>query len=250
MSLPVYLINLPRDQQRLQAMAAQLQTLGLPFEAVPAIYGKDLGPAQRAALYDHAANRRRYHDPLLDGEIGCYASHLQVWQRLVDSHAPAALVLEDDVLLQPALVPVLRALAARPAGWHMVKLIGRDVERPWQPRPLTEGVALIRYRRVPSLTSAYVLSREGAARLLAARRPFFRPVDIDLRHWWECGLSVAGAYPYPVRHAPAGAVSSIGQRERPGGALRRLHKLGLQALYSVRCTWANLHQAPPGLGDR
>ncbi len=248
MSLPVYLINLPRDGQRLQAMTRQLQDLALPFEVLPAVCGRDLLPAERAALYDEQTNARRFHAPLVDGEIGCYASHLRAWQRLLDSGAPAALVLEDDVLLRPSLLPVLRALASRPHGWQMVKLIGRDVERPWHPKVLTDGVALIGYRRLPSLTSAYVLSREGAASLLAARRRFFRPVDTDLRHWWECGLSVAGAYPYPVAHAQSGEESRIGQRDLNGGARRRWRKLWFQTLYVLGSAWANLRRGPPGAG--
>lgn len=248
MSLPVYLINLPRDRQRLLAMATQLQQLDLPFECLPAVYGKALSPAEREALYDEQANAARFHTPLVDGEIGCYASHLRAWQHLLDSDAPAALVLEDDVLLRPSLLPVLRALVAQPAGWQMVKLIGRDFERPWWSQALTDGVALIGYRRLPSLTSAYVLSREGAARLLAARRPFFRPVDTDLRHWWECGLAVAGAYPYPVQHAQASQNSSIGQRDPGVGARRRWRKLWFQTRYLLCSAWFNLRRPAPSAG--
>lgn len=249
MTLPVYVINLPRDAARMQVMAEQLGGLGQGFERVPAVYGRDLTPAQRAVLYDEAANRRHYHDPLLDGEIGCYASHLRVWQRLIDADAPAALVLEDDVRLAPMLGPVLQAIAALPEGWDMVKLIGRDVERPWQHWPLCDGVDLIRYRRVPSLTSAYVVSRLGARKLLAHRQPFYRPVDTDLRYWWESDLRMYGAYPYPVAHGQGAAQSSIGQRELAGGAARRWRKLRSQLHYSLSAWWANLrsrNQGSPG----
>lgn len=237
--MPIYVINLPRDAQRWQDMAQRLAGMALPCARVDAVYGHDLSPPQRAALYDTAANRQRYFQPLQPGEIGCYASHLQVWQRLLDSGAPCALVLEDDIDPGATLPAVLQALAARPRGWDMVKLIGRDAEQPWRRWPLATGVSLIRYRRLPSLTGAYVLSAAGARKLLAARQPFFRPIDVDLRYWWECGLQVYGAYPYPMRHAPASADSSIGQRQRPAGLASRWHKWRGQLAYTAMAVWAN-----------
>lgn len=232
--LPVYLINLPRDAERLRRMAAQLDALGLGYERIDAVLGRALGPDELAALYDPERNRRFFHDPLVPGEIGCYASHLRVWQRVIDSDAQAALVLEDDVILRPALVPVLRAVAALPPRWDMVKLIGRDAESPQRSWPLADGVELIAYRRVPSLTSAYIVSRRGAGKLLAHRRPFFRPVDTDLRHWWECDdLRIFGTRPYPVAHGDDAVQSSIGKREMADAFGHRWRKVREQWRYSL-----------------
>lgn len=237
--MPVYVVNLPRDADRMQRMAAQLEALGLRFERIDAVLGRALSDAERATLYDAERNRHRFHDPLVPGEIGCYASHLKVWQRLVDGRDEAALVLEDDVLLRPALVPVLHAVATLPPRWDMVKLIGRDRESPWRAWPLCEGIQLIRYRRVPSLTSAYVVSRAGATKLLAHRRPFFRPIDTDLRHWWECDLRLYGTQPYPVAHGPDAAQSSIGKRELADAFGHRWRKVRDQWRYSIGAWRAN-----------
>lgn len=59
-----------------------------------------------------------------------------------------------------------------------------------------------------------------------------RPVDVDLRHWWACGLDV---HPYPVRGAAWGRQSSIGARTAGSSLRARLHKVWLQ----MRCTWLN-----------
>lgn len=249
MSCPVYLINLPRDAQRLAVMRQQLDAMQLPFEWVQAVYGKDLTPAQRAALYDERANAARYHQVMTPGEIGCYASHLSVWQKLVESDAPFALVLEDDVELLPQLPAVLAAVAALPPRWDMIKLVGRDKESPWQRWPLpasAQGTDLIRYRRPPSLTGAYLVSREGAAKLLAAHRPFFRPIDVDLRHWWTSGLRLYGLAPYPIALGEESFVSSIGQRELGNPWSRRWRKVRGQWAYNLRNAWANAGLARQG----
>jgi hypothetical protein len=46
------------------------------------------------------------------GELGCYLSHVAVMRALLASSHRFALVLEDDVLLTPALRPVLQGLLA------------------------------------------------------------------------------------------------------------------------------------------
>ncbi len=249
--VPVFVINLPRDADRLRAMTAQLRRLRLDFERVAGVVGRELSPAEQAAIYDAARNRREFHLGLVAGEIGCYASHLKVWQQVVDRGIACALVLEDDVALGDALPATLAAVAALPPRWDMIKLIGRARERPWQRRPLVRErvltIDLIRYRRVPSLTGAYLVSADGARRLLAARRSFARPVDTDIRHWWECGLRLFGAYPYPVRNGSSAAQSSIGRREEARSLSHRmairLHKWWLQVSYSLHSWWANARSA-------
>lgn len=246
MTLPVFLINLDRDAERLAQMSQRLASLSLPFERVPAVLGRSLSPDERQSLYDPARNREHYHTPLVDGEIGCYASHLRLWQRLAKLGIPAALVLEDDVLLEPALVPVAQALAACAEGWDMVKLMGRPREPEAQTHPLTDSVKLLRYHRPPSLTGAYLISASGAKKLARARQPFFRPVDVDIRYWWECELRLFGVYPYPVREAPAAEQSSIGQRRGVSRGLRwRLRKWWVQSLYLWASQRATAQQTPP-----
>lgn len=240
MSCPVYLINLPRDTRRFAMMQAQLQRLALPFEQVPAVYGRELSEVERARLYSPALNRARFHQAMVPGEIGCYASHLQVWQRLVNSGAPHALVLEDDAELRPKLPAALRAAAALPPHWDMIKLVGRETESVQQrwALPCNTG-ELIRYQRVPSLTCAYLVSREGALKLLRSRQPFFRPIDVDLRHWWEADLRLFGLTPYPTGQTEEATTSSIGCREIGAWWSRRWRKGRTQWHYSSSNARAN-----------
>jgi glycosyl transferase, family 25 len=225
-SWPIFLINLERDVERRVFMQNQLSALGLVAEWFPAVLGRTLSETAIAALYSVERNQRRYPMPLTAGEIGCYASHLLVWRRLLDSNAEAALVLEDDVELLASLPDVVGLLRDRldSRRWDMIKLIGR-LGRELVLRELNLGAAsLIRYRRVPSYTGAYVVSRVGAEKLLASRQPFGRPIDVDLRFWWENRLNVFGALPYPVAHAPIGAASSIGRKGEKLGLAYRLRR--------------------------
>lgn len=194
-SLPLVFVNLDRDVERRQRLEAELARLHLRGARLHAVWWADVPAAQQDALYSAELNRRQYYKPLVNGEKGCYASHIQAWRQLLASDAPAMVVLEDDVRLDDRLADGIAAIAALDIPWDMVKLIGREHEKVRSQRPLLPDVALIEYQRVPSMTAGYVISRAGAARLLQTRVPFGRPIDVDLRFWWENQLRILGTLP-------------------------------------------------------
>lgn len=208
--LPLVFINLDKDSERRTRIEGQLAHLGLPGERLPAVWWKHLPPAEQSLLYSAERNHGLYYQPLVDGEKGCYASHIQAWRQLLASDAPALVVLEDDVRLTPQFADVVNAIAALQEPWDMVKLLGRDREKVRSQRPLVPGTALVDYSRVPSMTAGYVVSRAGAAKLLAHRQPFGRPIDVDLRFWWECDqLRILGVSPSAIALDDTSEVSSI-----------------------------------------
>ena len=209
-TLPLVFINLDKDSERRTRIEGQLAHLGLPGERLPAVWWKHLPPAEQSLLYSAERNHGLYYQPLVDGEKGCYASHIQAWRQLLASDAPALVVLEDDVRLTPQFADVVNAIAALQEPWDMVKLLGRDREKVRSQRPLVPGTALVEYSRVPSMTAGYVVSRAGAAKLLAHRQPFGRPIDVDLRFWWECDqLRILGVSPSAIALDDTSEVSSI-----------------------------------------
>lgn len=210
MRLPIVFINLDRDAERRTRLLAELQQIDMPSERFPAVWWADVPPEQASRWYSDDLNARQYYKPLRNGEKGCYASHIGAWQQLLASDAPALVVLEDDVRLTPQFAEVVKAIAALQEPWDMVKLLGRDREKVRSQRPLVPGTALVDYSRVPSMTAGYVVSRAGAAKLLAHRQPFGRPIDVDLRFWWECDqLRILGVSPSAIALDDTSEVSSI-----------------------------------------
>ena len=137
--MEVVVINLATRAERWSAVWQQLLGMGMDPVRIPAVHGASLSSEQRSALYSEQLNRRLYHQPLCDGEIGCYASHLAVWERLLRSGADCIAVLEDDVEIDPSLPQVLAAIESMPGDWDLVKLIGRSVEKVDGAQPLCEG---------------------------------------------------------------------------------------------------------------
>jgi glycosyl transferase family 25 len=252
--MDIVVINLDAHAERWRETHAAFAALGLDVRRLPAVCGDRLASDELAGLADPALNRRQHHKPLRPGEIGCYASHMAAWRQLLKSRAALMAVFEDDVELSPELPGVLQALEAAAPQWDVVKLFGRQHESARERRGLLADADLISYRRVPSHTCAYVISRRGAHKLLASRQPFGRPVDIDMRHWWENGLTVLGVQPYPVRAAARSLDSTIDAGRRGcSGLPMRLRKLWLQARYTLLNAYhAGLagrsgHTSPSGL---
>jgi len=210
--VPVLLINLDRSTDRLARMRTEFAGAGLAFERFPAIDGTDLPPSVRPYFCDASG---RIVSPLRAGEIGCYASHLAIWQRIAEGcYGSAALVCEDDIGLPEALQPLLALLLrATPRGWDVVRL-SSDTNRPVAAvAGLGGGRSLIRYWRAPLLAGAYLVSRAGAGKLL---RPGVRhqPVDVDLARPWLFGLDAYGVAPAPIaQHAAHSTIEGMGGRE-------------------------------------
>ncbi|MDM4765551.1 glycosyltransferase family 25 protein [Pelomonas sp. SE-A7] len=238
--MPLLFINLDRDAERRARLEAELKRLDIAGERFPATLWTALSDSEQASYYSSALNERVFHKPLVNGEKGCYASHLRAWQWLLDSSHPALVVLEDDVRLKPEFARVVEAIATLPAGWDMVKLLGRPAtgkaEKLRGQHPLTGGYELVDYARIPSLTAGYVISRSGAEKLLTSRLPFGRPIDVDLRHFWENGLRIQGVEPAAIELDETSFESSIGDKPK-GGLAARWRKFRHKAAYSVLNRW-------------
>jgi glycosyl transferase family 25 len=231
---PVLLINLVGSKDRLATAQAEMSRAGVEFERIEAVDGR-LRPAEeiaRLAPWDRAA----FFKALSPGEVGCYLSHLAAAERIVKEGWPRALVMEDDFRLTPAFAPTLRALMALPEVPHLVKLEG-SLSGGEVVAELASGNRLVRHRRPPVRTVALFWSLEGARRFLAVAHPLRRPVDVQLKHWWEGDLEILAVSPAPVtqdeKHATA---STIGAR-RPQGFAGRLRQWRYRLGYAFESQW-------------
>jgi glycosyl transferase family 25 len=211
--IPVFFINLDQHKDRRQFIESQLAAAGFHAERIAGIDGDNL-PEFLSSYFPRSS--------LSPGEIGCYASHLLVWRTVVERDLPHALVLEDDVQIENDAADLVdELLRVLPQGWDYVHMDGRPRSRGFAARPLGELTGkrkLIRFSRIPDGTVAYLISNQGARKLLA---PTVRlaPVDTAIRRPWQWGLDLYGVTNPPFR--PAEFPSTI---ETRGSRSRRQHK--------------------------
>jgi GR25 family glycosyltransferase involved in LPS biosynthesis len=132
--------------------------------------------------------------------VGCFLSHLAVWQRFIQSDAPIALIVEDDVLPSPDFSPTLarRLLADLPPDADML-LLGYTIMD-----GLAEKTASSCFRRIYYYngTFAYLLTRKGCHNLLSRLLPIRTHIDnqISLELVTDRSLRVYGAEPRLFSH--------------------------------------------------
>lgn len=218
-------INLDRDEVRLTAVAAEFARHDMAFERFAAVEGLAVPEPLRDYFFDGDG---RPAAALTRGEIGCYASHLSVWRRVAAGEHPVTLVCEDDIRLPDNFQAVLAAaLEAAPAGWDVIRLSAPSKRTLWPIRQICDGHRLVHYSKIPPLLGAYLISQQGAEKLL---KPGLRgrPVDLDMARPWEIGLHLYGIDPAPV-YQPTKNTSSIDSVEKRHYARRATGVLGIRS---------------------
>lgn len=174
--MDIYLINLARRPDRLAAMASQAKTLGLRLTRLDARDARDSDMGTIDQWFQPGG-------PLGEiprGDKCCSLSHRDAWQRLVDSGASHAAVLEDDVVLKDGARFVLHGDDWIPKGIDLIKL--EHYGPPGQSVLLSDfaeighGFRIARMHSRHTGAAAYILSRRAAEILLAIPR-FDLPVD-------------------------------------------------------------------------
>jgi glycosyl transferase family 25 len=218
----ILVINLERDVERLAHMRTQLDAAKLPFDRFPALRGDELPESLQRFFAEDA--------DLSVGEVGCYASHLAILEKMASGEITSpVLILEDDLALPADLAAIIDALLkVAPRDWDFVRLSN-------QPRWAVRRVAdfagrysLCRYSEVPGSTGASLVSKDGAVKFLKGGPRRF-PVDQDLRRPWAWGLNMFGVAPAPITPdvLPQSSISTMSpstgdRRRRQADAIRRI----------------------------
>jgi len=176
-SMRIFVINLARRPDRLAAMAAQLERLGLTFERFDAVDAKTVDPSELGASFTAQGAMAE----LTPGDKACTSSHMHLWRRIAAGLDNHAVILEDDVRLSDAAWRFLSGGGWIPPAAGLIKL-----ERFGDAEQITivgRNGAHVFDREVAPLLSrhpgsgGYVISREKAALLAAMTQKIALPVD-------------------------------------------------------------------------
>ena len=96
MQIPIFVINLPKDKERLIFMENQINKLGLSYEIIKGFYGDDEKVIQNC---DDQLAIKEHGKVLMKGEKGCAYSHRFIYEKMLKENIDCALILEDDAIL-------------------------------------------------------------------------------------------------------------------------------------------------------
>lgn len=122
--MKIFVINLESEQSRMQKIKQQLDSLGLEFERFPAVMGRELTQSQISELYDPQKAVQELGRELRLAEIGCSASHMAIYRKIVDENIPISLIIEDDAIISPQIKALLTEIegATTKTNWEYLSL--------------------------------------------------------------------------------------------------------------------------------
>lgn len=198
----IFVINLERDAVRRAQILDHLRGLGLDAEIVPAVEGAKVSPEALPA---------GTHPGLSGGEIGCYLSHVRFWETVVERGLPHAIVLEDDVHCRPDMLRVAEEAIATGLPFDALRLSALKPIRGQRLATLSGGFKIILPTKNPSGTQGYLVSLEGARRLLEHLSVPHCPIDNALDLYWKYGLRIPLVSPSVVEEDASLASTIVGR---------------------------------------
>ena len=199
-SIQAYYISLEKAEDRRKRLLPLLEKLRIPFEWIVAVYGKELPRPEKDKVTDKEIFRALMGKNIVDGEIGCYLSHLKAWKTFLQSKHSYALIIEDDASFNPVeLNKVVNELIANNDKWDYVNL------DPWRTtnaraiKNISDKFCLMVPKQRVWLTTCQLINRKAAASLIQRALPIKMPVDHFVYRSWELGYKFRTVEPKIVR---------------------------------------------------
>ena len=205
----IRVISLSSSAERRAHMARQLEAVTVPWEFFDACteLPSDLP-------YDQASARWMRGRELTPGELGCFASHHALWRWLLRSDYNALCVLEDDIVFDWHFLNQLPKLAADLPGIEYLRLYAKVPRRCIDLGSIANR-RLVRYELPVAGTQGYVITKDGAAKLLRSAPVVVRPVDDEMDRFWANGLPLYCIFPFPILEVAFNSTIESARRRLP-----------------------------------
>ena len=163
-----FLINLDRSPDRLAFFTSQAKASGIEFERIRAIDGRELTQEELDAV-----NSNEYEfQPTNTGYAALFMSHRLIWQHVVDRELPHAAVFEDDAVFSHNIHETFRSIDEERIRFDVIKLetTSRKIVCSRDAIVMRSGDSLQKLLSWHGGTAGYVISAEGARKLLALKQ--------------------------------------------------------------------------------
>lgn len=209
--MKVFVISLVRCDLRRAHVDNQMRMQNVPYQFFDAIDGK-AGYRTSFEGYDRTQFILRTGRDARPGEVGCFASHRELWKDCAASNEPFA-ILEDDLELSPHFSSALEVSGRLISRFGFIRL---QVESQAKSLKLVDvdQFSLHFYTKVPHGAAGYCISPDVAKIFLEATSTLAMPVDVFIKYVWEHKQPIFGLLPYTVGPSWMASHSTIGSRPK------------------------------------
>lgn len=213
--MKVYVINLTESSDRRKKMESILEPLNIPYS----FYITDRIDNQPEhiiyKLYNHKKALLLKGYGLTNSELGCWASHLELWNKCIELNEPI-LIMEDNAcftVLDANLF--LEEISREIHTYNLVKLGGsfkKDKYTEFAQLKHNPSYSLVSYNKGNCGMYGYMLTPYAAKKLIKNIDNFFEPVDNYMENEWRTKQIVYIVHPPLVQRD--NVVSNIGTRKK------------------------------------
>ncbi|KAI8043038.1 hypothetical protein M5D96_004363 [Drosophila gunungcola] len=163
----IFMINLKRRPERREKMEQLFEELGIEAEYFPAELTTER-LQEMGVRFLPGYEDPYHHRAMTMGEIGCFLSHYSIWVMMVRKGLKEVLILEDDIRFEP----YFRQNAVRFLNQARSARLKEESE------PFVANADNLVHAGYSYWTLGYVLSLQGALKLLAAK-PLEKLIPVD-----------------------------------------------------------------------
>jgi glycosyl transferase, family 25 len=193
-NVEIVVISLLRATERRRLISEQFASLSHPWS----FFDAQTSLANPALEYDEARIKRTFGRTLSGPELAVWSSHYTVFQRFLnEGRSDYLIVFEDDVIFDTAFPINAVVDLSEERGIHYIRLFGMyyaDAVR----LSFFYDRSIVRYKSSPAGAQAYLISKEGARRLVNGCQAIEATVDLAMDHFWKTGLPIYAVFPFPV----------------------------------------------------
>jgi glycosyl transferase family 25 len=147
----IFVITLSGAKERQKNISTQLETMGIPFEFIYGIEGKQLSKEEMESVFDaeksvtYYMKRLHWKKDMTPGEIGCALSHRLAYKKIIEHKITRAIILEDDIIIKNDFQVVMILLNRLKINNYVIKFDYTDTEcfvLPWHKKRLNDEYSI------------------------------------------------------------------------------------------------------------
>jgi len=186
-NIKCFIIHLQRANKRRKFVDEIVNNVPMTSEIIDAIDGSSWPEKKiNRILSNKKSYNPKYPFKLNLGEIGCFLSHREAWQRIVDQKLEAGLIIEDDVRVNPKIFyKSLNFTLKNIKKYKYIQFQVRENKRKSAIIQSENELKLLFPLPTQLRTSAQLVSFDAAVELLNKTKKIDRPVDTTLQMFWE-----------------------------------------------------------------
>ena len=170
MNIPhIFCVTLYDSNERIQSVKNQLTDLNVKYDL---FYGIDGSKINLKVITDND-----WEPSIMNsGRIGCFLSHVMLWNHILYSNYDEVLILEDDFIFNVPLNKILEYKNELPTDWDLF-FVGYCCESDTKMKSISENIMT----GDGICTHGYFINKKCISKLLPIIFPVDLPIDVKMR---------------------------------------------------------------------